>query len=322
MSRLVCLGIVVKDIVFRVPKIPPVPQKLTASSLRTQFGGMAATAAAAAAALGGDVQFWGRVGDDDTGREAARAFEQRGVDPHLRATAGSPSPTAAVIVDDSGERMLAVHTGQLDPDASWLPLEALRGVGAVHADFRWPEGARALYEAARALGIPRVLDADAGNVEVLRELLELADHVVFSERGLAGYAGDLPVEQALRLAAGSRDTVVGVTLGERGSLFLQGGQLRAFPAPRVVPMDTNGAGDVFHGAYALALARGLPWWQAVEYATAAASLKCMREHGWDQLPGHDEVTTFLQAYAGNHSGNHSGSGASDSGIASQGQATA
>lgn len=298
MSRLVCLGILVKDMVFRVPKIPPVPQKLTASQLQIQFGGMAATAAAAAAALGGQVEFWGRVGDDDTGREAERALRKRGVEPRLKATPGQASPTAAVIVDESGERMLAVHAGHLDPDPGWLPLERLAGVGAVHADFRWPQGAQALYQAAIALGIPRVLDADAGSVEVVRSLMALADHVIFSERGLAGLVGDLPPEQALRQVAGVPGQVLGVTLGERGSLFLHDGQLRAFPAPRIVPRDTNGAGDVFHGAYALALARGESWPQAVDYATAAASLKCMLEHDWDLLPGHAEVTSFMRARAG------------------------
>ena len=301
MSRLVCLGIIVKDMVFRVPRIPPVPQKLTASELRIQFGGMAATAAAAAAALGGEVEFWGRVGDDDTGREAERAFRRRGVEPRMRATAGQASPTSAVIVDESGERMLAVHAGRLDPDPAWLPLERLQGAGAVHADFRWPQGAHALYRAARVLGLPRVLDADAGNADAVRELMALADHVVFSERGLAGLAGDLPPEQALRQVGGTPGQVLGVTLGERGSLFLQDGRLRSFGAPRIAARDTNGAGDVFHGAYALALARGLPWPQAVDYATAAASLKCMREHDWDLLPAHDEVMTFMRACAG-HAG--------------------
>jgi sulfofructose kinase len=293
MSRLVCLGMVVKDIVFRVPQIPPTPQKLTASSLRSQFGGMAATAAATAAALGGEVEFWGRIGDDEAGREAVRAFRRRGVEPRLQATAGSQSPLSAVIVDDAGERMLAVYTGQLDPAADWLPLERLQGAGAVHADFRWVEGARALYEAAHSQGIPRVLDADAGNAEGLTALIGLADHIIFSERGLADYAGGMPIEQALLQVAQERAIVVGVTLGDQGSLFCHEGQIHAFAASRITAKDTNGAGDVFHGAYALALARGQSWVQAVAYASATASLKCTRDHGWDLLPQHNEVMAFM-----------------------------
>lgn len=301
MNLVVCLGMVVKDIVFRVPTIPALPQKLTAHELRCQFGGMAATAAAAVAALGGNVEFWGRIGDDESGQEALNAFSQRGVKARVSVTVGSQSPMSAVIVDDAGERMLAVYAGQLDPATDWLPLEKLQGVGAVHADFRWVEGARALYQAARDRGIPRVLDADAGNNDAVRSLIGLADHVIFSERGLAGFAGDVPADQALLQvaieAAQDPSRVVGVTLGEKGSLFCYQGQVHAFAAPRITPTDTNGAGDVFHGAYALSLARGHSWIQSVAYATTAASLKCTRDQGWNQLPGHDEVTAFMKAHA-------------------------
>ena len=113
MSRLVCLGILVKDIVFRVPHIPATPQKLTCSAMRTQFGGMAATAAAAAAALGGTVEFWGRVGDDPTGEEAAQALRQAGVQARLRVSAGSRSPVSAVIVDDAGRDLTNALFGEI-----------------------------------------------------------------------------------------------------------------------------------------------------------------------------------------------------------------
>jgi sulfofructose kinase len=301
MSLLVCLGMVVKDIVFRVPTIPALPQKLTAHELRCQFGGMAATAAASAAALGGNVEFWGRIGDDESGQEALHAFSKRGVKTRVSVTVGTKSPMSAVIVDDAGERMLAVYAGQLDPATDWLPLENLHGVGAVHADFRWAEGACALYQAARLRGIPRVLDADAGNNEAVRSLIGLADHVIFSERGLKGIAGDVPADQALlhvaMEAAHDPSRVIGVTLGERGSLFCYQSQIHAFPAHRITPIDTNGAGDVFHGAYALSLARGHSWMQSVAYATTAASLKCTRDQGWDQLPDHDEVIAFMKAHS-------------------------
>lgn len=297
MSRLVCLGILVKDMVFRVPCIPATPQKLTCSAMRTQFGGMAATAAATAAALGGTVEFWGRVGDDPIGAEAAQALREAGVTACLQVSAGTQSPVSAVIVDDAGERMLAVFTGQLDPSADWLPLDTLRGVGAVHADFRWVEGARALYGAARAMALPRVLDADAGNPGALRELIPLADHIIFSERGLAEYTGDLPADQAVKQVARDHQTVVGVTLGDKGSLFCHDGQVQAFSAPRITAVDTNGAGDAFHGAYALALARGVGWRDAVCYASAAASLKCTRDHDWRHLPRHDAVMAFMETHA-------------------------
>ena len=297
MNRLVCLGTLVKDITFYVPHIPAAPQKLTATSMRMGFGGMAATAAAAAAALGGEVEFWGRVGDDDIGVEAIAALKSRGVEPRIQVIADARSAVSAVIVDDAGERMLAVYPGQMDITPDWLPLERLRGVQAVHADFRWIEGAQALYLAAEKIGCPRVLDADAGNVQALEILIPLANHIIFSERGLDAFSNDKSVEQALLDVAAERDVVVGVTLGERGSLFVHRAQMHSFAAPKVTAFDTNGAGDVFHGAYALALAREKPWLEAVRYATAAASLKCTKAQQWSQLPSHDEVLAFMQGQA-------------------------
>jgi sulfofructose kinase len=146
------------------------------------------------------------------------------------------------------------------------------------------------------LEIPRVLDADTGGAQSLQHLIPLSDHVIFSERGLKDYVGDLPLEQSLRQIARVNGAVVGVTLGEKGSLFCHNDQLQAFPAALIVPVDTNGAGDVYHGAYAVALARGLPWVEAARYAGAAASLKCTRIHEWANLPSHEEVAAFMEKH--------------------------
>jgi sulfofructose kinase len=296
MARVVCLGNVVRDLVFKVPSIPAVPEKLTCTDMRTQFGGIAATAAAAIVALGGDAEFWGRVGDDEVGAEAAAALRRCGVRPVLQIKSGTRSPQSAVIVDARGERMLAAFPGVLERTPDWLPVDSLAGSGAVLADIRWTEGARALFVAARARGIPSVLDADSGDSGAIHELVDLSDHVIFSERGLAEYRNGVEREKALLQVGSARDGVVGVTLGAAGSLFCFRGRLHRFDGLPVRVVDTNGAGDVFHGAYALALARAHDWLCAVRYAGAAASLKCMRPHDWVHLPRHTEVLEFMQAF--------------------------
>ena len=293
MTRIICLGMVVKDIVFYVKQIPSAPQKITAESYEDKFGGMAATAAAAIAALGGNVEFWGRVGDDEIGRNAIEAFNLRGVSTKVKKTQNAQSPISAVIVDGAGERMLAVYPGRLDLSADWLELDRLKDVSAVHADFRWVEGAKKLFLAAKNLNIPRVLDADAGDIAALKELVPLANHVIFSERGLALFTAGLELGEGLRFASQFTDGVIGVTLGDKGSLFLDNDKIHEFLAPKIIPIDTNGAGDVFHGAYALALGRGITWMDAARYASAAATLRCSKVGGWQQLPTHSEVMHLL-----------------------------
>ena len=97
----------------------------------------------------------------------------------------------------------------------------------------------------------------------------------------------------MHFASQFTDGVVGVTLGDRGSLFLDDDKIHEFLAPKIIPIDTNGAGDVFHGAYALALGRGLNWMNAASYASAAATLRCSKAGGWQQLPTHTEVMHLL-----------------------------
>jgi sulfofructose kinase len=295
MASLICLGIVVRDLVFRVPALPLAGGKLTAKSLTPRGGGMAATAAVAAAALGGEVEFWGRLGDDAQGREFRAELQSCGVKVRTASPAGTQTPTSAVLVADNGERLLAVYPGRLEESVIWLPLERVAGVQAVHADFRWPAGAESLYQAAAQHRLPRVLDADVGDAQALRRLLPLCNHAVFSQAGLAELSGTSVIEAGLANAAQLSPGVVAVTLGERGSAFLVDGQLHRVAAQTVKARDTNGAGDVFHGAYAFALARGDRVLDAARFASAAAALKCSNGSGWGAAPALDAVMRLLKA---------------------------
>ena len=294
MAAVVCLGMAVRDFVFSVPAVPPAAQKTTASAFHRRGGGMAATAAVAASALVGSVEYWGRLGDDETGRELRDELESHGVRVRASSPQGTRTPTASVLVAPDGERMLTVFPGRLDDSIDWLPLDHLAAVQAVHADFRWPQGARALYAAAAARRIPRVLDADVGDPGTVQSLLPLADHIIFSESAFAQLAGEVDVESGLRKIAALTAGVVGVTLGERGSVFRVDGVTHRVPALAVEALDTNGAGDVFHGAYALAVAEGMQALDAIRFASVAAALKCRSGSGWEAAPGRAAVNVFLK----------------------------
>jgi sulfofructose kinase len=180
--------------------------------------------------------------------------------------------------------MLTNFRGDLPSGVGWLPLADVAAQSAVLADVRWPEGAMALLDAARACGVPSVLDADAGDPESLRELAAQVDHAVFSEQGLAQLAGPGDLESGLRKTRSRAGQVVGVTLGERGSLWLEGEKLFHVPAFVVEAVNSNGVGDVFHGAYTLAIGEGAAVLEAARFATVAAAVKCMDIRGWDGMP--------------------------------------
>lgn len=291
-ASLACVGVVVLDEVFRLPALPEGDGKYFASALLEGGGGMAATAAVAAARLGGRVAFHGRIGNDAAGRFLEAALTQAGVAAGgCRTVPGARTSRSAVLVAGRGERMIILHVDPtLDRDPGWLPLEAIAASDAVLADIRWPEGARAAFAAARrGEGGIAVLDADLTDDPAAADLLPEASHVVFSEGGLARLVGAADLAAGLARAAEATGATVAATAGARGCFWREGGRLRRLPAPSLPVQNTLGAGDVFHGAFALALAERRPLAAALAFATAAASLKCTRPEGWTAMPSRDAV---------------------------------
>ena len=297
MASVLCVGHAVQDFVFGMPQLPLAARKYRASSFHATGGGPAATAAVAIARLGGRALLAARLGDDLLAGLITAELAGYGVDcTHLRRLPGRASSVSAVIVDDAGERLVANHVDPGMPaGAEWLPDPAALGVGAVLADTRWPEGALAALAAARAAGLPAVLDADGGLPED-GELLRVATHVAFSAEGLTELAGLDAVVPALEAIAPRVPGWCCVTVGGEGVLALAGGRLRRHPAFEVEVRDTLGAGDVWHGAFALALAEGRGEDEAVRFASAAAALKVQRPGGRAGAPLRADVEEFLATH--------------------------
>jgi sulfofructose kinase len=237
-----------------------------------------------------------RVGDDDVAGMIVAELKGYGVDcAYVRRCPGSASSVSAVIVDARGERMIVNH---LDPgvpvDAAWLPSAASVAAGVVLADTRWPDGALAALGAARAAGLPAVLDADRP-VPADGALLRTATHVAFSSDALADLTGIGDARTALAEVARGLQGWCCVTAGGDGVYSCVGGEIRHDPAFDVPVVDTLGAGDVWHGAFALALAEGRFETEAVRFASAAAALKVQRSGGRAGVPTRVELDDFLTA---------------------------
>ena len=302
-GRVLCVGIAVLDQVWELPALPPGPGKFLSHGFRETGGGMAATAAVAVAALGGTALWHGRLGADGPGEALLALLRRHGVEVADVAPApGGRSPISGVLVDAEGERVLAVFAGDGLPQASALVEARIDGAGAVLADPRWPAGAERLFRLAGARGIPRVLDADVASAGTIAELAALTDHVVFSQRGLVEFTGTDDPATGLAAAAGrlrgmpalGLSGALAVTLGARGSLWWREDGPLSLAAPRVAARDTTGCGDVFHGAYALALAGGRDRLAAAHFATAAAALKAQCGAGWSGMPDRAAVEALLR----------------------------
>lgn len=300
-KRVICVGHAALDRIYRISTFPPEPTKVRALEGIEVGGGMAANAAVAAARLGATVELWSRTGDDGAGAMIRAGLKAEKVDVrYVRAFEDARSSTSAIIVDGRGERMIVgLRDTAIPSSTSWLPLERVAEVDVVLADLRWLEATRSVLEAARRAGVTSVLDADLGAREAVPGLLALADYAVFSAPALRELLPDHPDDRG-RLAAlstaGPRH--VGVTLGPGGYLWWDrdgGGSQPGFAVPVV---DTTGAGDAFHGAFAALLAEGLPAAQCARLACAVAAMKCTRLGGRAGLPRRAELEKFL-ATAGN-----------------------
>ena len=293
--EIICCGSVVLDYVFEVEAIPQRPVKVPAGAFREMGGGLAATAAVAIAALGASVEFWGRVGADSQGDRLIDLLRRKGVDPRIDRQPQSRTPISGVIADPRGERLLAFFPGEgLNADSDWLPLDRLEKASAVLCDVRWPSGAKRVLNEARTRSVPSVLDADVAPVDDLRALVGLSGHALFSMDALSSLVGQASPEEALRRAKPLAGGIVGVTLGAKGFMWIEGKNCLLEPGFPVEVADTNGAGDTFHGAYALAIARGSDVRSAARFANAAAALRCTKRGSWEAMPAMEETLALLK----------------------------
>lgn len=294
--RVSCVGGAVLDLIYRVDRLPSADTKLVARSFSKSGGGMAANAAAAIARLGGQSSWFGRMADDETGRQILDGLEASGVVTVARVISGAESPHSLVLVSEDGDRAIVLYRpNSFDPDPSWLPLERICQADAVLADNRWVPGAVSALAAARDRGIPAVLDADISDDAKVLSAVQAATHAIFSEQGLAGIFGTPDAVAGLKLAA-RYAPFVAVTLGSKGVLWLDGeGRVQVLEAFPITARETLGAGDVFHGAFALALAERRSNADAIRFAAAAAALKCERTGGRATFPGRAEVEAVLES---------------------------
>jgi sulfofructose kinase len=292
-TRVICLGLSALDQIWRVQAFfSGGSQKIRSLEYTAMGGGMAATAAFTVARLGGRAAFWGRGGEDAAGREMRQALSGQGVDvSQFRLFPNGQSSVSGILVDSSGERQIVNFRGQFPEAADWLPTSEVRTASAVLADPRWLAGTVALFQAARAKEIPTVLDADVADRDVFETLLPLTDHAVFSEPALSGFVGSSD-DQALAGIAKFGCGVAAVTRGANGVTWLENNVIRRQPAYAVSAIDTTGAGDVFHGAYALAIGACLKATDAMAFAAAAAALKCTRPGGRAGIPTLEDCLAF------------------------------
>jgi len=295
-KHIIAVGHAALDYVYRIDAFPSSPTKLRALDHVASGGGMAANAAATIARLGGHVSLWARVGDDASGGMIRHQLREAGVGiSHVRACTGRPSATAAVIVDRRGERLVISEDDHEFPlAADWLPVTEVETASVVLSDLTWLEGTVAAFTAARAHAVPTVLDVDLNSGQLLNRVIGLADYAIFSAPALKSFVEGDSEEERLAQVVRLGVRHAGVTLGARGYHWAaangEHGRQAAFP---VDVIDTTGAGDAFHGAFAWAIAQGRNDRESARVAAAVSAMSCTGLGARGALPTREQLEKRL-----------------------------
>lgn len=293
------LGCTAVDDLLYVAAFPAVESKVQVRCRERQCGGLTATALVAAARLGARCAFAGVLGDDEDSHFVIACLTREGIDvSHLVHRPAARPIHSTILVDEGRQTRTILYdlTGSIGADVQLPPAEVIRSARVLFVDHYGIAGMTRAAQIARAAGIPVVADLERCDWPGFAGLLELVDHLIVSQPFASRLTGATdPVAAARQLWSPDRQ-VVAVTCGEQGCWYLsrEEQQPRQQPAFAVPVLDTTGCGDVFHGAYAAALARGRDVAERIRIATAAAALKATRHGAQAGIPSQDAVIRFLR----------------------------
>jgi sugar/nucleoside kinase (ribokinase family) len=294
------LGCVAVDDLLYVDSYPPPDTKVRIRAHDRQCGGLTATALVAAARLGARCAYAGTLGGDEFSQFVLDTFCREGIDTsHLVPRADARPIHSTIIVDETHHTRNVFYdlAGAAGADPERPAADVIRSARALYVDHFGIEGMTRAARIAREAGIAVIADLERNEWPGFAGLLELVDHLIVSRAFAYKLTGVEDAAAVAKLQMAGRQVVV-VTCGATGCWYAAGSadSPRHEPAFRVRTVDTTGCGDVFHGAYAAALARGLSPSERVRFASAAAALKATTAGGQRGIPTWSAVEAFLAGY--------------------------
>lgn len=297
--RIVGIGANVYDTLIKLRGFPVEDTKMSVDKVLQSGGGPCATGLVAAARLGGQTAWIGNLSDDPGGEFLLEDFRRFGVSTEfLEVKSGYRSFSATVLLNgNTGSRTCLLDRGDLPAlELNAGQIRALEQSDVLMVDGNELEAAVEGAKLARKGG-SRVL-YDAGSLYPgIERLLPWTDFLIPSEEFALQYTGETDAEKAaMKFHKEFHPEAIVITQGRRGGLLYRRGNISRFPAfevDRVV--DSNGAGDVFHGAFAFAVTRGMFYEECCVFASAVSALKCTRLGARFGTPSYDETRAFLNA---------------------------
>lgn len=278
-----------------VERYPSLDEKVGLKTLVEQGGGLTATALAAIGKLGGRAAMVGNVGDDSSGQKIIAALADVGVETaNLRVVPGTRSRFAFCIIHEAtGQRSIFFDAGTAGtPGPAEIDPNLIARAAVVLIDGTSGDGGVRSAEIAREQGKPVVLDVERSSAGS-GALLRLATHPVVPKEYAASFTESGSLLDGCRAIQEMGPETVVATLGDQGCVAVAGAEVYRVPAFEVPVVDTTGAGDVFHGAFAYGLALGKSLADNLAFASAAAAISCRALGGRAGLATMDEVQDLI-----------------------------
>ena len=293
---IICAGSIFVDYISKIEKFPKKPIKVLSKGIDKRLGGSAAVSAFTAKILGCDTKFIGKFGDDDTSVFLKNEFKKFKININKSISIKKCKSSQSFVIEDiNGERLLAAYNDPKLLNYKKIPNLDFRKKDIYAVDMRWIRIATQIAKKTNKNNIKCVADLDNfKKTSHISQIVKNASHPIFSEEGLKTYKRNSNMKTALFEIFNETQKFVAVTIGSQGVLWVDNNSLYHCKIPNVKTVETNCAGDVFHGAFASALSLNKSNIESIIFASAAATLKCMKSGGIYSIPTISLVNKFSQ----------------------------
>lgn len=285
------------DTLVSVPYYPNEDTKLRAESSKPAGGGPVATGLVAAAKLGCETEYIGVLSDDAGGRFLKDDFKKYGVGTdNITVKSGYRSFTSVIWLSaETSSRTCVFDKGNLPPlELTEKQIQAVKNAELLMVDGNEMDAAVEAAQIARENGVKVLYDC-GGLYDGVEKLLALTDIMIPSEEFSLGHTGCKTVEEAAKkLYETYHPEVVVITQGKKGGIIYDGKDITAYPIYPAVVVDSNGSGDVFHGAFAAGITKGFDYLKCCHFSSAVSGLKCTGVGARESVPDFETTKNYLK----------------------------
>ncbi len=300
MKNICVIGSLNMDLVVNVEKMPKAGQTLLGSNFKEVPGGKGANQAVAMARLNGNVTMIGKVGNDSFGETLVNSLKKDNVNTDYIQVEKGPSGVALITVDKNAQNSIVVAPGanyKLTKEDIDKNIDAIKNSDIVVVQLETPlETIKYALKKAKELGKYTILNP-APAVVLEDEIIENVDLLtpneteleIISQKSISN-EDDINECAQIMINKGVKELIV--TLGSKGSLYINKETSMFKKAYKVEAIDTTAAGDSYTGALAVAIAFDKDMEYAMDFASKVGALSVMKEGAQSSLPTLIEVENF------------------------------